>query len=132
MSFSPLGRNTSCIPQPSGFMMSATSYGTTHQGVGPVPIGHNVVQLVFRAGTNDNPQASTSRRTSNHSRRESRSKGHRGKPEKTTVQVGQEERYVPQYPKYTRVNIFMATEQQIHYHRPQPLCKDQAQQDPTK
>ena len=32
----------------------------------------------------------------------------------------------------TRENIFVATEQQVHYRRPQPLQRDRAQRDPAK
>ena len=130
-----VGGSVQNAPQPSGFTIPSAGYGLPHAGMAPT--GHSAFQPVFGAGRNDNPQPS-SKRTTNNSRRGSRSKNCQNKPPSATGGRGtQDDRYVPQYSEYTelvdtRENIFVATEQQVHYRRPQPLRRDRAQRDPTK
>ena len=115
------GRNNQHVPQPSGFTVPSAGYGQPHAGM--APMGHSAFQPAFGVGRNDNPLPSSGR-TSNNCRRGSRSKNRPNRPSSATGGQGsQEERYVPHYSEYTelvdtRENIFVATEQQVHYRRP--------------
>ena len=115
------GGSTQHAPQPSGFTVPSVGYGQPHAGMAPT--GHSAFQLAFGAGRADNPLPSSGRK-SNNSRRGSRSKNRPNRPSSATRGRGsQEERYVPQYSEYTKLvdtqeNIFVATEQQVHYRRP--------------